>query len=398
MSASMHLPLLEPAADDINARRHRRGLWLKDIDGAVRRRQLTDFDYRVALAMTNYPSSVRGKCWAGIDSLADQVGRCDRTVRNSLKRLIGIGFLSVQRRSHRTNVYTFMYEGRELFENIIPLNRNEKGRPDRNPLADHDRNLLADHDRNPLAAESYKRESYKESLDHHQPHGSNASDNVVRPSDHQLPDDGIQQRAAALAHEVATIAGIDPRYPPRSWHNAEIRVAKWLRDGWNRATILLAVRTTMATRSGVPNSVRYFEQPIARLAEEQLAALPISTGAVHRSGSDLHLDIEDAEPPLPPDSLGGRWQAAKRHLAQRHGDEMVKAWFTGVAIHGLENASLVLATPTKFIGNWLTQHWSDRIVASWLEVGGDPAVNAMRFDVVHKTEPQNKFGAGRDQV
>jgi hypothetical protein len=383
MSDALHLPLREPTADETKARRRRVGVWQKAAYAAAKRREITDFDYRVVVALTNYPSAIRGIIWAGVKALADQVGRCERSVHRSIRRLSNVGLLSVRRRGYRSNVYTFMYEGRELFENVIQLNQRGKVRVNRTPLADLNRT--------PLSDESCKWESCKQSLSNHH-HPSDADDNVVRLSDRKSTDDGTQQEAIALASEIAVIAGVEPRHPPPSWLGAEIHVAKWLREGWDRETILLAVGSTMATRSSPPHSVRYFEQPIARLVAQLRAPLPSAEGVASTSCCGLDRETEAVlEPALPPDSLGGHWQAVKRRLAELYGDDEVKAWFTGVSIVRVQDSSLVLMARTKFIGNWLLQHWADRIVASWLEIGGDKAVTQIRFVRGDENQPQNKF-------
>jgi hypothetical protein len=175
-------------------------------------------------------------------------------------------------------------------------------------------------------------------------------------------------------------------------------VAKWLREGWDRETILLAVGSTMATRSSPPHSVRYFEQPIARLVAQLRAPLPSAEGVASTSCCGLDRETEAVlEPALPPDSLGGHWQAVKRRLAELYGDDEVKAWFTGVSIVRVQDSSLVLMARTKFIGNWLLQHWADRIVASWLEIGGDKAVTQIRFVRGDENQPQNKFDRDRER-
>jgi chromosomal replication initiation ATPase DnaA len=76
---------------------------------------------------------------------------------------------------------------------------------------------------------------------------------------------------------------------------------------------------------------------------------------------------------------------------------LIKAWLAGVSISRLEKSSLVLTVPTKFTGTWLSRHWADRIVASWLEIGGDKAVNGIRVELpIQKTQPQNKFDRDRE--
>ena len=77
MSDALHLPLLEPTADETKARRRRVGVWQKTAYAAAKRGEITDFDYRVVVALTNYPSAIRGIIWAGVRALADQVGRSD---------------------------------------------------------------------------------------------------------------------------------------------------------------------------------------------------------------------------------------------------------------------------------------------------------------------------------
>lgn len=85
----------------------------------------------------------------------------------------------------------------------------------------------------------------------------------------------ISADAVTLADELTRIVGHDLKFVPPEWCGAAMTVAKWLRQGWPREIIIVAVRTTMAKkRDGPPNSINYFEKPIAAEIARQAAPLP----------------------------------------------------------------------------------------------------------------------------
>jgi Helix-turn-helix domain len=90
--------------------------WLKIVEAKVRTKKLRDLDYRLAVILTNYPSANDGRCWAGQKRLADQAGRCERTIREALGRLESEGLLKTRRGGQgRTSCYSFTVDGREMF-------------------------------------------------------------------------------------------------------------------------------------------------------------------------------------------------------------------------------------------------------------------------------------------
>jgi hypothetical protein len=131
-------------ADRIAARPRLRQ-WHQAIDGAVKQRRMRDFDYRLALHLADYPSANHGRCWPGLDRLAEHFGRDERTIRRSLDRFSANGFLRAERRGlGRTNVYVFLIDGKELFAS------GEKCQPDWTQMSDQER---TQEPRNPLESD-----------------------------------------------------------------------------------------------------------------------------------------------------------------------------------------------------------------------------------------------------
>jgi DNA-binding MarR family transcriptional regulator len=116
--------------------------WHKAVEAMVRAKKLKDLDYRLAVILTNYPSANFGKCWAGQKRLADQAGRCERTIREALGRLESAGLLSTRRGGQgRTSCYTFTLHGHALIATA-----------ERHAAADLDRQQIAGLDRQQIAA------------------------------------------------------------------------------------------------------------------------------------------------------------------------------------------------------------------------------------------------------
>jgi hypothetical protein len=94
--------------------------------------------------------------------------------------------------------------------------------------------------------------------------------------DARARDPLVPKEAFDLADQVAVIAGVDPRDPPPAWHGAGLHVSKWLREGWPKEIILVAVQSAMARkRDGAPYSIKFFEPAIASEIARQNAPLPV---------------------------------------------------------------------------------------------------------------------------
>ena len=79
-----------------------------------------------------------------------------------------------------------------------------------------------------------------------------------------------------LAEEIGTLCGFPTSldWPP-AFCGAPHRVATWLNEGWKPEIIRSAVKESLARkRDGPPDSINYFEKPIARAHAQASAPLP----------------------------------------------------------------------------------------------------------------------------
>jgi uncharacterized protein YdaU (DUF1376 family) len=126
----------------------------------------------------------------------------------------------------------------------------------------------------------------------------NASALRKQPQPHPPKDDGggrasaqpsevVSREAISIADELCRIAGHDPQFMPPGWCGAAMRVQTWLstHPTWTREIILTAARGAMANKTdGPPNTVNYFEKPIARLVQQQAAPVKTSGGTNETGG------------------------------------------------------------------------------------------------------------------
>lgn len=88
----------------------------------------------------------------------------------------------------------------------------------------------------------------------------------------------MSTEANEIASEIMTICKIDQTFIPPGWCGALMRIQAWLAQGWPRDIILIGVRKAMSRRDGAPDSVSYFEKPIAR--EIALQSTPLPTASI----------------------------------------------------------------------------------------------------------------------
>jgi hypothetical protein len=118
-------------ADRNRARERARPLlryWLKKVERAIVGGDLEPIDYFTAKELTNYPSANEGRCYAGEKRIASNIGRCERSARQSLKRMKDAGLLICRRGGPgRTASWFFTFQGLSIFEGVIPADRQYRG-------------------------------------------------------------------------------------------------------------------------------------------------------------------------------------------------------------------------------------------------------------------------------
>lgn len=90
--------------------------------------------------------------------------------------------------------------------------------------------------------------------------------------------DNISRETLSLADDLAEIAGLgrDPKNLPPGWCGAPMRIQAWLDHGWSPELIRVGAREAMGRkRDGPPDTVNYFEKPIARAVAKQTSPLPV---------------------------------------------------------------------------------------------------------------------------
>lgn len=68
--------------------------------------------------------------------------------------------------------------------------------------------------------------------------------------------------------------------------------------------------------------------------------------------------------------LNVRWEAIRARLKIELGTEIYESWFTSIEADSINNGTLFLSVPTKFLKNWITEHYRQCILAHWKD---DPA-------------------------
>ena len=59
------------------------------------------------------------------------------------------------------------------------------------------------------------------------------------------------------------------------------------------------------------------------------------------------------------------WDRVKTRLKQEFGDSAYKSWVTPIVATALRDGEVELAVPTRFMRDWITTHYAERIRALW---------------------------------
>jgi len=73
------------------------------------------------------------------------------------------------------------------------------------------------------------------------------------------------------------------------------------------------------------------------------------------------------------------WDRVKTRLKQEFGDSAYKSWVTPIVATGLRDGEVELSVPTRFMRDWITTHYAERIRALWN--GENPGVRKITLKV-----------------
>jgi chromosomal replication initiator protein len=124
--------------------------------------------------------------------------------------------------------------------------------------------------------------------------------------------------------------------------------------------------------------------------------------------TDLGLGERDMSTTSPPDPTGlaqlaAQWARIRARLQQEVGDVEYRTWLRQMTLAGVDGDEIALHLPTRFLRDWVREHYADRLSALWLaenaairsvEIrvgGGAPAGNGLAESLGPSGEPH--FGA-----
>jgi hypothetical protein len=163
--------------------------WLKKVERAIVAGDLQAIDYFTAKELTNYPSANEGRCYAGEKRIASKIGRCERSARQSLKRLKAAGLVMCRRGGPgRTASWFFTFQGVSIFDGGSPKERQG---------AAQDRQNIAGLDRQRTAAKPSEQDSPVE----RKPPPTPTAEPAEAPKGQPIEDDAVEP---ALDGEIIT--------------------------------------------------------------------------------------------------------------------------------------------------------------------------------------------------
>jgi chromosomal replication initiator protein len=60
-----------------------------------------------------------------------------------------------------------------------------------------------------------------------------------------------------------------------------------------------------------------------------------------------------------------RWSRVKARLRAEVGDDVYSSWFARVELDGMEDGTVRLSVPTRFLKSWIQSHYAERVLACW---------------------------------
>ena len=66
-----------------------------------------------------------------------------------------------------------------------------------------------------------------------------------------------------------------------------------------------------------------------------------------------------------------RWSRVKGRLKAEVGEDIFSSWFARMDLEAVENDTVRLSVPTRFLKSWVQSHYSDRVLSCWQAEQGD---------------------------
>ena len=60
-----------------------------------------------------------------------------------------------------------------------------------------------------------------------------------------------------------------------------------------------------------------------------------------------------------------RWSRVKGRLRTTVGEDVYTSWFARMDLEGVQDESVHLSVPTRFLKSWIQAHYADRVLTCW---------------------------------
>src|SRR5262244_2676352 len=78
-----------------------------------------------------------------------------------------------------------------------------------------------------------------------------------------------------------------------------------------------------------------------------------------------------------------RWRRVKDQLRSELGEDVFSSWFGRMELEAVENGSVRLSVPTRFLRNWIQSHYSEKVLLKWQSE--EPDVTRLKLTVRSST-------------
>ena len=60
-----------------------------------------------------------------------------------------------------------------------------------------------------------------------------------------------------------------------------------------------------------------------------------------------------------------RWSRVKGRLRSSVGEDVYSSWFARMDLEGVQDESVRLSVPTRFLKSWIQAHYAERVLSCW---------------------------------
>ena len=60
-----------------------------------------------------------------------------------------------------------------------------------------------------------------------------------------------------------------------------------------------------------------------------------------------------------------RWSRVKSRLRSNVGEDVYTSWFARMDLEGVQDESVRLSVPTRFLKSWIQAHYAERVLSCW---------------------------------